>query len=95
MLRSSKVLEYYKSDVGDVLKGVINLEDCKTVHSDLSHKKYKHVFDVETKDRIYYLVAQSQEEMKTWVDVLCRICGLSVQGKFQRSGVTWRGTIAG
>lgn len=51
------------------------------MHSDLSHKKYKNVFDVETKDRIYYLVAQSQEEMKEWVDVLCRICGLTVQGK--------------
>lgn len=60
---------------------MINLEDCKSVHSDLSHKKYKNVFDVETKDRIYYLVAQSQEEMKEWVDVLCRICGLTVQGK--------------
>ena len=81
MLRSSKVLEYYKSPDGDVLKGVINLEDCKTVHSDLSHKKYKYVFDIETKDRVYYLVAQSQEEMKAWVDQLCRICGLSVMGK--------------
>ena len=42
-LRSSKVLEYYKSVDGD-LKGVVNLEDCKAVHADLSHKKYKHVF---------------------------------------------------
>lgn len=81
MLRSSKVLEYYKSEAGEVQKGVINLEDCKTVHSDLSHKKYKNVFDIETKERIYYLVAQSQEEMKEWVDVLCRVCGLIVQGK--------------
>ena len=80
MLRSSKVLEYYKSADGEILKGVINLEDCKTVHSDLSHKKYKHVFDVETKDRTYYLVAHTQEEMKEWVEVLCRICGLIVQG---------------
>ena len=79
MLRTSKVLEYYKSEDGE-LKGVINLEDCKTVHSDLSHKKYKHVFDVETKDRTYYLVASSQEEMKSWVDVLCKVCGLTVHG---------------
>lgn len=81
MLRSSKVLEYYKSDDGDVLKGVINLEDCKMVHSDLAHKKYKFVFDIETKDRTYYLVAQTQEEMAAWVDQLCQVCGLYVQGE--------------
>lgn len=83
MLRSSKILEYYKSADGALLKGVINLEDCKTVHSDLSHKKYKFVFDVETKDRIYYLVAQSAEEMKSWVDQLCHICGLTVQDEME------------
>lgn len=81
MLRSSKVLEYYKSEDGELLKGVINLEDCRMVHSDLSHKKYKFVFDIETKERTYYLVAQSQEEMKGWVDVLCHMCGLVVQGQ--------------
>lgn len=80
MLRSSKVLEYYKNEDGEVLKGVINLEDCRMVHSDLSHKKYKFVFDIETRERTYYLVAQTQEEMKGWVDVLCQICGLIVQG---------------
>lgn len=81
MLRSSKVLEYYKSNDGEFLKGVINLEDCKMVHSDLAHKKYKFVFDIETKDRTYYLVAQTHEEMKAWVDILCQTCGLIVQGK--------------
>lgn len=86
MLRSSKVLEYYKSADGE-LKGVINLEDCKMVHSDLSHKKYKHVFDVETKDRTYYLVAHTQDEMKEWVEVLCRVCGLIVQGTEVKTGL--------
>lgn len=80
MLRSSKVLEYYKSNDGELLKGVINLEDCRMVHSDLSHKKYKFVFDIETRERTYYLVAQTKVEMKGWVDVLCHICGLIVQG---------------
>lgn len=80
-LRSSKVLEYYKNEDGEILKGVINLEDCRTVHSDLAHKKYSYVFDIETKNRTYYLVAQNRQEMKTWVDELCRVCGLSVQGK--------------
>ncbi len=67
--------------MGDLLKGVINLEDCKSVHSDLAHKKYKYIFDVETRERTYYLVAQSQDEMKGWVDQICMVCGLQVQGK--------------
>ena len=50
------------------------------MHSDLAHKKYKYIFGIETKDRTYYLVAQTQEEMKEWVDELCRVCGLSIQG---------------
>ncbi len=77
-LRSSKVLEYYKNETADQQKGVINLEDCTSVHSDLSHKKYKFVFDIETRTRVFYLVAQDQQEMKQWVDVLCRVCGLTV-----------------
>lgn len=75
-LLSSKVLEYHKSEDGDV-KGVINLEDCKAVNSGLAHKKYKCVFDVETRDRTYYLVASSQEEMKNWVDAICKVCAFS------------------
>ena len=77
-LRSSKVLEYYKSVDGD-LKGVVNLEDCKAVHADLSHKKYKHVFDIETRDRTYYFVASSAEDMKNWVDTICHVCAFSLQ----------------
>ena len=84
-LRSSKVLEYYKSVDGD-LKGVVNLEDCKAVHAELSHKKYKHVFDVETKDRTYYLVASSQEEMKDWVDTICKVCAFSLHNSPQGAG---------
>ena len=79
------MLEYYKGEDGEILKGVINLEDCKAVHSDLAHKKYDFVFDIETKFRTYYLVAQTLQEMKAWVDQLCHVCGLSVQGKWSLS----------
>ncbi len=79
-LRSSKILEYYKSEDGD-LKGVINLEDCKSVNSDLFHKKYKYVFDIETHDRVYYLVATSSEEMTEWVDTLCNVCGFTLKSE--------------
>ena len=75
-LRSSKVLEYYKAEDGE-LRGVVNLEDCKAVNSDLFHKKYKYVFDIETKDRTYYLVAKTKEDMRDWVDALCTVCGFT------------------
>lgn len=45
------------------------------VHSSLSHRRYKHVFDIQTKDRTYYLVAATAEEMENWVRTLCQICG--------------------
>ena len=78
MLKSSKILEYYKSENGEI-KGVVNLEDCISVHSDLFHKKYKHVFDIQTRDRTYYLVAPSLEDMNTWVTALCGLCDFTTQ----------------
>ena len=75
-MRSSKVLEYYKKEGGE-LKGVINLEDCVSIHSALYHKKYKFVFDIKTKDRIYYLVAATAEEMMSWVEAVCGLCKFS------------------
>ena len=76
-LMSSKVLEYYKSAKHSELKGVINLEDCESLNVGLFHKKYKHVFDLRTKDRIYYLVASSSDEMQSWVEIICNICNFS------------------
>jgi hypothetical protein len=71
--RTTKMLEYYKveSDVGQKPKGFINLEDCVAINAGLVHKKYKHVFSIELKDRTYYLVASCRAEMQDWVDLLC------------------------
>ena len=69
------MLEYYKSETGEQ-KGVVNLEDCCSVNSNLYHKRYKHVFNIETKERVYFLVAKTQKEMEEWVEAVCRVCGL-------------------
>ena len=74
-MRSSRILEYYSSEEGS-LKGVVNLEDCMTVHMTLAHKKYNHVFGIETRNRLYFLVASSEDEMKEWVDTITTVCGL-------------------
>ena len=50
-----------------------------SIHSALFHKKYKHVFDIQTRDRTYFLVASSQEEMVLWVKSLCSVCSFITQ----------------
>ena len=34
------------------------------------------MFNVETKERVFFLVAKTQLEMEAWVDELCKVCGL-------------------
>ena len=38
--------------------------------------RYKHVFNIETKERVFFLVAKTQLEMEAWVEALCKVCGL-------------------
>lgn len=34
------------------------------------------MFTIRTPKRIYYLAAESEEEMNKWVDCVCHVCGL-------------------
>ena len=34
------------------------------------------MFDVKTPKRIYYLAAESEEDMNKWVEYVCHVCGL-------------------
>ena len=34
------------------------------------------MFDIRTPRRVYYLAADTEEEMTSWVDLVCRVCGL-------------------
>ena len=38
--------------------------------------KFQYMFDIRTPRRVYYLAADSEEDMSTWVDLVCRVCGL-------------------
>lgn len=59
---------------------MIDLDHCEQV--DLGLKlverklKFDHVFDIRTPTRIYYLAADTENEMKSWVNCICRVCGL-------------------
>ena len=73
------MFEYYKAKPTkeEPPRGLINLEDCRAVNSGLNHNKHKFVFSIELKDRTYFLVADSEDEMTTWVTTLCSHCGFS------------------
>lgn len=42
----------------------------------LVERKFDHVFGIKTPNRTYYLAADTEEEMKSWVSCICQVCGL-------------------
>ena len=38
-------------------------------------QKYEFIFDIKTPKRLYYLAADTREEMTTWVRMVCNACG--------------------
>lgn len=38
--------------------------------------RYEHLFDIKTPGRVYYLAADTAEEMSRWVSLVCSACGL-------------------
>ncbi|CAG9762314.1 unnamed protein product [Ceutorhynchus assimilis] len=74
------VLTYYTDRNRRKLKGVIDLDHCEQVDLGLKleekNLKFDHVFDIKTPNRTYYLAADTEEEMKSWVNCICKVCGL-------------------
>lgn len=74
------VLTYYTDRNRRKLKGLIDLDRCDQVDLGLKleerNLKFDHVFDIKTPNRTYYLAADTEEEMKSWVTCICRVCGL-------------------
>ncbi|CAG9823182.1 unnamed protein product [Phaedon cochleariae] len=74
------ILTYYTDRNCRKLKGIIDLDHCEQV--DLGLKlderklKFDHVFDIKTPTRTYYLAAETENEMRSWVSCICRVCGL-------------------
>lgn len=74
------VLSYYTDRNCRHLKGVIDLDHCEQVDLGLKLEKRKlkfdHVFDIKTPNRTYYLAADTEKEMRSWVKCICKVCGL-------------------
>lgn len=62
------------------MKGNINLDRCEQVDLGLKLEekklKFDHVFDIKTPTRTYYLAADTENEMKSWVTCISRVCDL-------------------
>jgi len=74
------VLQYYVDRTGRKLKGSIDLDQCEQVDSGLTFEcgkiRFQFMFDIKTPRRVYYLAAEGEEDMNTWVELVCRVCGL-------------------
>ncbi|KAM9857528.1 GRB2-associated-binding protein 1 isoform 2-T2 [Aulostomus maculatus] len=75
------VLEYYKNDHAKKPIRVIDLNLCEQVDAGLTFNKkdleHSFIFDIKTIDRVFYLVADTEEEMNKWVRYICDICGFN------------------
>ncbi|XP_078532996.1 GRB2-associated-binding protein 1 isoform X1 [Lissotriton helveticus] len=75
------VLEYYKNDHTKKPIRIIDLNLCEQVDAGLTFNKKEFensfIFDIKTIDRIFYLVADTEEEMNKWVRCICEICGFN------------------
>lgn len=76
---------YYADRSCKHYKGKINLDECEQVDAGLSlnhrKQKFEFMFIVKTPPRIYYLAADSSEEMKMWVECICQVCNLQDDSK--------------
>jgi len=74
------LLQYFVDETTRKLKGSIDLDQCEQVDTGLTFEygkvRYQFMFDIKTPKRVYYLAADSEEEMTRWVDYVCRVCGL-------------------
>lgn len=75
-------LEYYTDSTRRKLKGKIDLDQCDQVDAGITFanrkSEYKYMFDIKTPKRVYYLCAETEQEMNRWVDCVCHVCGLKI-----------------
>ncbi|XP_037931300.1 protein daughter of sevenless [Teleopsis dalmanni] len=73
-------LEYYTDRNCRKLKGVIDLDQCEQVDCGLRlenrKQKFQYMFDIKTPKRTYYLAADTEEDMRDWVNCICQVCHL-------------------
>jgi len=62
---------YYSKQMNSGELGIIRLQNVKPEQvQNCTKKKKKNCFEVETPNRTYYLVAESESEMKSWMEII-------------------------
>ncbi|MEQ2184752.1 hypothetical protein GOODEAATRI_011346 [Goodea atripinnis] len=79
MCGNPDVLEYYQSKNSKKPIRTIDLKECEVemLNNQLRIKRDfhgKHLFVVKTSSRIFYLVANTEEEMNSWISSISQIC---------------------
>lgn len=91
------VLEYYKNDNAKKPIRVIDLNLCQQVDAGLTFRKkdleHSFIFDIKTIDRVFYLVADTEEDMNKWVRNICDICGFNPTDEDVAKNVHQSGTV--
>ena len=74
------VLNYYNNEEGKKLKGYIDLEHCEQIIESLDLDLFPFLLAIKTfhktRERTYFLAADTEDQMATWVRNLCSVCGL-------------------
>ncbi|XP_048190446.1 GRB2-associated-binding protein 4-like [Perognathus longimembris pacificus] len=74
------VLEYYENSCSKKPRGSIDLSLCEALNSGVTFQSTRQpkgfVFGIETRERTFYLLARSEDDMHKWVESICQICGL-------------------
>ncbi|EGV92596.1 GRB2-associated-binding protein 2 [Cricetulus griseus] len=72
------VLESYKKEHSKNPLWIINLNFCKQLDVGLTFNKKElqksFMFDINTNERTFYLVAETEADMNRWVQSICQIC---------------------
>ena len=74
------MLNYYNNEEGKKLKGYIDLEHCEQIIESLDLDLFPFLLAIKTfhktRERTYFLAADTEDQMATWVRNLCSVCGL-------------------
>ncbi|OBS71599.1 hypothetical protein A6R68_13824 [Neotoma lepida] len=72
------ILEYFKNEHSKKPLQIINLNFCEQVDVGLTFNKKElqesFVFDIKTRERTFYLVAETEADLNKWVQSVCQIC---------------------
>ncbi|XP_052795448.1 GRB2-associated-binding protein 1-like isoform X2 [Mya arenaria] len=79
-LPGTYLLNYYSDENCKRVRGSIDLEQCAEIIEHLDSDQFQYLLAIKTthksKERTYFLATETEEQMSTWVQNLCSVCGM-------------------